>query len=81
MSETTAAMDELDASFLQSAEQAEVSATRARQALTLTEDGTGAVQQTLGGMANLKGKVEAIAEQILRLSEQTSQPVRPISWR
>jgi methyl-accepting chemotaxis protein len=73
MSETTAAMDELDASFLQSAEQAEVSATRARQALTLTEDGTSAVQQTLGGMANLKGKVEAIAEQILRLSEQTSQ--------
>jgi Methyl-accepting chemotaxis protein (MCP) signalling domain/Four helix bundle sensory module for signal transduction len=73
VNETTATMDELEASFRQSAEQAEVAATRARQALTLTEDGTGAVQQTLGGMSSLREKVEAIAEQILRLSEQTSQ--------
>jgi hypothetical protein len=73
VNETTATMDELEASFRQSAEQAEVAATRARQALTLTEDGTGAVSQTLEGMSSLKLKVEAIAEQILRLSEQTSQ--------
>ena len=73
VNETTATMDELEASFRQSAEQAEVAATRARQALTLTEDGTGAVNQTLEGMSSLKSKVEAIAEQILRLSEQTSQ--------
>jgi Methyl-accepting chemotaxis protein (MCP) signalling domain/Four helix bundle sensory module for signal transduction len=73
VNETTATMDELEASFRQSAEQAEVAATRARQALTLTEDGTSAVKQTLEGMSSLKLKVEAIAEQILRLSEQTSQ--------
>jgi methyl-accepting chemotaxis protein len=73
VNETTATMDELEASFRQSAEQAEVAATRARQALTLTGDGTGAVNQTLEGMSSLKLKVEAIAEQILRLSEQTSQ--------
>ena len=73
VSETTATMDELEASFRQSAEQAEVAATRARQALTLTEEGTSAVNQTLEGMSSLKSKVEAIAEQILRLSEQTSQ--------
>jgi methyl-accepting chemotaxis protein len=73
VSETTAAMNELEASFQHSAEQADVSATRARHALTLTEEGTGAVKHTLGGMASLKAKVEAIAEQILRLSEQTSQ--------
>jgi methyl-accepting chemotaxis protein len=73
VSETTAAMNELEASFHQSAEQTDLSATRARQALTLTEEGTGTVKHTLEGMASLKGKVEAIAEQILRLSEQTSQ--------
>jgi hypothetical protein len=73
VNETTATMDELEASFRQSAEQAEVAATRARQALTLTEDGTGAVNQTLEGMSSLRSRVEAIAEQILRLSEQTSQ--------
>jgi methyl-accepting chemotaxis protein len=73
VNETTATMDELEASFRQSAEQAEVAVTRARQALTLTEEGTSAVKQTLGGMSSLKGKVEAIAEQILRLSDQTSQ--------
>ena len=48
-------------------------ATKARQALTLTEEGTHTVQQTLAGLSSLKLKVEAIAEQILRLSEQTSQ--------
>jgi methyl-accepting chemotaxis protein len=73
VTETTATMTELEASFRQSAEQADVSATRARDALTLTEEGTGAVKHTLGGMASLKEKVEAIGEQILRLSEQTSQ--------
>jgi methyl-accepting chemotaxis protein len=73
VTETTATMDELEASFRQSAEQAEVATTKARQALTLTEDGTSAVRQTLEGMSSLKSKVEAIAEQILRLSEQTSQ--------
>jgi methyl-accepting chemotaxis protein len=73
VSETTATMDELEASFQHSAEQADVAATRARHALTLTEEGTGAVTHTLGGMVSLKGKVAAVAEQILRLSEQTSQ--------
>src|SRR5687767_8061709 len=48
------------------------SATKARHALTLTEEGAGALKHTLGGMSSLKGKVEVIAEQILRISEQTS---------
>jgi methyl-accepting chemotaxis protein len=73
VNETTATMDELEASFRQSAEQAEVAATKARQALTLTEEGSSAVRHTFEGMSSLKSKVEAIAEQILRLSEQTSQ--------
>jgi methyl-accepting chemotaxis protein len=73
VTETTATMDELEASFRQSAEQAEAATTKARQSLSLTEDGSSAVKQTLEGMSSLKSKVEAIAEQILRLSEQTSQ--------
>jgi hypothetical protein len=47
VNETTATMDELDASFRQSTEQAEVAVTRARQALNLTEEGTSTVKQTL----------------------------------
>lgn len=73
VSQTTTTMDELDASSRQSAEQAEASAGGARQALTLAENGTQAVQQTMQGMTTLKDKVGAIAEQILRLSEQTTQ--------
>lgn len=73
VSQTTTTMDELDASSRQSAEQAEASASGARQALALAENGTQAVQQTMQGMTTLKDKVGAIADQILRLSEQTTQ--------
>ena len=73
VNQTTTTMDELGASSRQSAEQAEVAATGARQALLLAEDGTKVVSQTWDGMIMLKEKVGAIAEQILRLSEQTSQ--------
>lgn len=71
--ETSATMDELGASSRQAAEQAEASALGARQVLELAEGGTQAVQQTMEGMSALKEKVEAIAEQIMRLSEQTGQ--------
>lgn len=73
VNQTTTTMDELGASAQQSAEQAEASAAGARQALVLAEGGTKAVQHTLEGMSLLKAKVEVLAEQILRLSEQTHQ--------
>ena len=73
VSQTTTTMEELDVSSLQSAEQAEASANGAKLALTLAENGNRAVQQTMSGMSNLKQKVGAIAEQIINLSEQTSQ--------
>jgi methyl-accepting chemotaxis protein len=73
VSQTTATMAELEASFRHSADQADLSAARALQALTLTGERTHAVQHTLEDMGSLKAKVEAIAEHILRLSEQTSQ--------
>ncbi|WP_448572238.1 methyl-accepting chemotaxis protein [Trichothermofontia sp.] len=73
VSQTTTTMDELGASSRQSAEQAEAAAAGAQQALGLADNGTRAVERTIQGMATLKTKVSAIAEQILRLSEQTSQ--------
>lgn len=73
VNETTTTMDELNASSRQSAEQAQAAASGAQKVLTLAERGTQSVDRTLDGMANLKVKVEAIAEQILHLSEQTSQ--------
>jgi methyl-accepting chemotaxis protein len=66
-------MDELGASSRQSSEQAEAAAAGAQQALKLAEGGTRAVERSLDGMNALREKVEAIADQILRLSEQTSQ--------
>jgi CHASE3 domain sensor protein len=73
VNETTTTMDELSASSRQSAEQAQAAASGAQNVLDLSEQGTQAVEKTLEGMGNLKVKVAAIAEQILHLSEQTSQ--------
>ena len=73
VSQTTTTMEELGASSQQSAEQAEASAAAARQALSLAENGNKSVERTMSGMVTLKQKVGAIAEQILRLSEQTNQ--------
>jgi hypothetical protein len=71
--ETSTTVNELGAISVQSAEQAEAAATGAKQALSLSEDGTRSVQQTLQGMSGLRDKVNAIANQIVNLSEQTGQ--------
>jgi methyl-accepting chemotaxis protein len=71
--ETSSTVNELGAISFQSAAQAEASANGARQALSLAEDGTRSVQQTLQGMSGLRDKVDAIATQIVNLSEQTGQ--------
>jgi methyl-accepting chemotaxis protein len=73
VNETTTTVDELNASSRQSTEQADAAANAAREALQLAENGDQAVQQTLRGMNDLKVKVGAISEQIMRLSEQTNQ--------
>lgn len=73
VNETTTTMDQLNSSSRQSAHQAEMADQGAQQALHLAQHGTEAVSQTLQGMTELKIKVEAIADQILRLSEQTNQ--------
>jgi methyl-accepting chemotaxis protein len=71
--QTTTTMDELRASSRQSAQQAEVAAAGAKEVLILAEAGTLAVGHALEDMAILKEKVEAIAQEILRLSDGASQ--------
>lgn len=73
VNETTSSIEELGIISLQSAEQAETSATKAQLALNLAEEGTQAVGQTIEGISTLKDQVTAIANQIIRLSEQTAQ--------
>jgi methyl-accepting chemotaxis protein len=73
VNETTTTMDELGVSSHQSSEQADASVSGAQQALALAESGTRAVDKTLTEMELLRDRVGAIADQILRLSEQTSQ--------
>jgi methyl-accepting chemotaxis protein len=71
--ETSNTVNQLGAISLQSAEQAEASSNGARQALSLAEEGTESVKQTLKGMNGLREKVDNIAQQIVNLSEQTGQ--------
>lgn len=71
--QTTTTIDQLGASARQSAEQAAAAAVGAKQALTLASGGTDSVNHTLEGMARLKTDVDAIAQKIIQLSEQTSQ--------
>lgn len=73
VNQTSTTIDELGSSSRQSAEQAESSTKGASQVLELSEKGSKAVEETLEGITNLKDNVRAIAEQIMRLSEQTGQ--------
>ncbi|MDF5725739.1 MAG: methyl-accepting chemotaxis protein [Rhizonema sp. PD37] len=73
VNETTVTMDELEASFRQSTEQAQAAAMAAQQALQIAESGTKAVGINLEDMFTLEKKVGIIAEQMLHLSEQANQ--------
>jgi CHASE3 domain sensor protein len=73
VNETTTAMDELEATSRQSAEQANAAALAAEQVFQMANNGNQAVEENLSEMANLRQNVTAIAEQIMHLSEQTIQ--------
>jgi methyl-accepting chemotaxis protein len=73
VNETTTTIEELEYSFRHMGEAADAAGARASRAITLAEGGSETVNQSLAGIIDLKEKVSAIAEQILRLSEQTSQ--------
>jgi methyl-accepting chemotaxis protein len=73
VNETTSTIEDLGAFTLQSAEQADNAAGGAKQALALAEGGTQTVGRTIEGISGLRDQVTAIANQIIRLSEQTGQ--------
>jgi len=73
MNETTVTIEEVGTYSLQSAQKAEISASGAQKALDLAESGTKTVGVAMDGISELKDQVIAIANQIVRLSEQTGQ--------
>jgi methyl-accepting chemotaxis protein len=73
VAETTATMEELGVSAGQSSKQAESASDAAREAQTLTDAGLHLASQAEDGMVRMKEKVNAVADQILRLSEQAGQ--------
>ena len=73
VNETTTTVEELGATTRQTAQQADISSQGARQALDLSEKGTETVNSTMKGINDLQNKVNAIAVQIVNLSEQTGQ--------
>lgn len=73
VAETNTTMEELGASAQQSAEQASTSAHNMKTVLNSSQEGVARMEEMLRAMENLKEKVNAIARQILHLSEQTNQ--------
>ncbi|WP_404790263.1 methyl-accepting chemotaxis protein [Altericista sp. CCNU0014] len=73
VNETTTTIEELGASSRQAAEQADASAAGAQQAISISGDGSKIVSRTMLGIGDLRKKVEAIADKIMQLSEQTAQ--------
>ncbi|HEU0219565.1 MAG TPA: methyl-accepting chemotaxis protein [Gallionella sp.] len=71
--ETSATLEELSASSRQSSEQAENAAAVAEKATTATVQGGEATHQAVLAMGGLKERIAAMADQILRLGEQTGQ--------
>lgn len=73
ITETTTTIEELNVTSRQSAEQAEAAANTARQSQTMTEEGARLVAKACDGIDTMQVKVNAVAEQILMLSEQAAQ--------
>ena len=71
--QTTTTMDELDASFGQTAEMVKVASQTAQNAANDAHNGSETVELTLEGMNSLRGKVAVVSDQIARLSEQLNQ--------
>jgi methyl-accepting chemotaxis protein len=70
---TTTTIEELGSASMRAAMRAETSASEAQKALTLSETGSEAVSRTIEGITDLSARVEAIAEKIMQLSQQTTQ--------
>ena len=70
---TKAIMDDLGIFSRQSEEQAKSSVFSARKALDITEDGNRSVEDNILTMSELREKVDAIAQQIQSLNQQTNE--------
>jgi Methyl-accepting chemotaxis protein (MCP) signalling domain/Cache domain len=71
--ETNDSINILEAISTETAAQADASSNGAKQALSLAEEGTQAVQKTISEMSDLRDRVDEIAQQIVNLGEQTGQ--------
>jgi methyl-accepting chemotaxis protein len=70
---TADTINKLEIISIETATQANASANGAQTALSLAEEGTQSVRDTLEGISGLRDRVDEIAEQIVNLGEQTRQ--------
>src|SRR3954454_1462375 len=73
INQTTTATEEIRASAQQAAAKADEVAGQAQDAVDVSSEGAHAVEAIVGGMSDIRAKVEAIAGDVQALSEQTAQ--------
>ncbi|MBI5302728.1 MAG: HAMP domain-containing protein [Chloroflexi bacterium] len=73
VNQVTSTVRQIKVSAEQVAHRAQSVAAQATHAMQVADKGTAAVEETMEWMHDIRGKVEAIAENILALSEQTQQ--------
>src|SRR5690242_4498405 len=73
INQTTTATEEIRASAEQAAQKADAVASQAQEAVEVSTEGAQAVEAIVGGMGEIRSKVEAIAGDVQALSEQTGQ--------
>jgi methyl-accepting chemotaxis protein len=73
VTQTSAAIDEIRATAIQTTQRAREVATLAQDAAAVATEGNTAVQRSVTGMQELRGRVDTIASHILALSEQTQK--------
>lgn len=71
INETSVTMEEVKQTVRMSADKAQQVSARAQQAVDVAENGRGAVDDVVHGMHQIKEQVEAVAGNIVRLSEQS----------
>jgi methyl-accepting chemotaxis protein len=73
ISQTTTTVEEVRAISEQGVERAQEVVNASQRTVEISRAGQGAVRENIAGMAQIKERVESIAENILALSEQTQQ--------
>ena len=71
VSETTSTVEEFKQTALMSSQKARNVADAAQKAVQVAQVGRRSVEESISGMGRIQGQVEAIAESIVRLSEQS----------